>query len=145
MRHATEVRLSDEERGALERWVNSGTTEQRVVVRARMILAASEGRMTQQIAQRLGVPASRVSKWRRRFARDGIEGLKDAPRSGAPPKYDEETERRVLAALNLSPPEGYESWTGTLWPSSWATSVRIRSGACSGGTVFICSGGAVGA
>ncbi len=114
MRHAIVVRLSDEERCTLERWVKSGTTEQRLVVRARMILAAAEGKMTEEIAESLGTHASRVSKWRTRFAHDGIEGLKDAPRSGAPPKYGEESERRVLAVLDLSPPEGYATWTGSL-------------------------------
>jgi len=114
MRPATAVRLSEQERCTLERWVRSGTTEQRLVLRARMILAAAEGKMTKEIAQCVGVPSSRVSKWRVKFAREGVEGLKDAPRAGAPPKYGEETERRVLAVLDGSPPEGYQTWTGSL-------------------------------
>ncbi|NOZ20973.1 MAG: helix-turn-helix domain-containing protein [Planctomycetes bacterium] len=54
----------------------------------------------------------RVSKWRTRFARLGIEGLKDAPRTGPPPRYDESTERRILAVLDETPPKA--TWTGKL-------------------------------
>src|SRR5205823_5180796 len=56
------------------------------------------------------VPA--VRKWRGRFARSGLESLKDKPRSGKPPKYDEAFRRRVLAALEEPPPAGQSTWDG---------------------------------
>jgi len=98
----------------LEGWVRSGTTEQRLAVRARIILAAAEGEATTKIARRLGVYPTTVSKWRMRFASTGMQGLYDAARSGAPETYGEEAERRILAMLDNPPPEGYSVWTGGL-------------------------------
>ena len=55
-----------------------------------------------------------MAKWRTRFARDRLIGLADAPRPGARPRYDETTERRILAALDDPPPAGHATWTGSL-------------------------------
>jgi len=108
------ITLNEEERATLLSWVRSGTTEQRLVRRARIVLAAAEGKETQEIAAELGTWAPAVSKWRKRFARRRIEGLCDAPRSGKPPAYNKETERRILAVLDEPPPRGYSMWNGRL-------------------------------
>lgn len=79
-----------------------------------MILLANEGKKTQEIAEEMNTHPGRVSKWRTRFGRRGIEGLKDAPRTGPPRHYDESTERRILAVLDETPPKGPATWTGTL-------------------------------
>ncbi len=113
-RPATPITLTDEEWTTLTAWVGAGTSEQRHVERARMILAAAEGQSTQAIAQALATRPARVSKWRGRFARARLAGLVDAPRSGAPAKYDARTERRILAQLDAPPPAGHATWTGHL-------------------------------
>ena len=64
------------------------------------------------IAQEVGLTRSRVVAWRQRFARERLEGLEDAPRPGKPRRYDETTERRVLAQLDEPPPAGHASWNG---------------------------------
>ena len=111
---ATPIVLSSEERRTLERWARSGKGERRLVERARIILLAAAGRRTDEIAAALATPASRVSKWRTRFARERLAALSDRPRSGKPPKYDEGTRRRILAALDQPPPAGNATWTGGL-------------------------------
>jgi len=55
-----------------------------------------------------------VSGWRGRFAREGLVGLEDKPRPGPARRYGEETDRRILALLDQSPPPGYARWTGPL-------------------------------
>src|SRR6201987_5802177 len=55
-----------------------------------------------------------VSKWRGRFARAGVWGLRDASRSGKPRQYEGDHERRILAALDEPPPAGYGRWDGRL-------------------------------
>ena len=82
--------------------------------RAAVILAVAEGLSNEAVAVRLGTRPATVSKWRGRFARDGLPGLADAPRSGKPPHYAAEHERRVLASLDEPPPAGYGRWDGTL-------------------------------
>jgi len=59
-----------------------------------------------------------VSKWRLRFSEQRIAGLRDAPRERGRQKYDETTEKRILAALDSPPPEGYARWSGKLLANS---------------------------
>ena len=47
---------------------------------------------------------ARVSKWRTRFREKGIQGLQDTPRQGSPRRYGQDTERRILEALDEPPP-----------------------------------------
>ena len=111
---ATQIDLVAEDRAALESWVRSSATEQRMVQRARIVLEAATGSTTKDVAARLGTRPATVSKWRTRFAKYGLRGLVDGPRSGRPRTCDGTTERRVLALLDEQPPNGYTTWTGRL-------------------------------
>jgi len=111
---ATPVHLTDVDRETLESWVRASSTEQRLVQRARIILAADRGESTTAIAAALGITPVTVSKWRTRFAREGMAGLLDAPRPGKPVTYTLETEGRILRKLDDPPPSGHQTWTGAL-------------------------------
>jgi len=111
---ATEVRLTAAEREVIEDWVKRPTSEQRRVLRGKIILRAAEGMATNQIARELNVRPATVSKWRIRFARHSLAGLEDAPRSGRRRKYDETTEQRILALLDEPIPGGETTWTARL-------------------------------
>src|SRR3990170_1032968 len=111
---ARAITLTDDEGAQLTAWTRQGTTEQRMAQRARMVLEAAAGKPTKEIASRWGLRPATVSKWRTRFAKARLAGLADSPRSGKPPVYGEETERRILAKLDEPPPEGHSSWTGSL-------------------------------
>lgn len=78
------IELSDEERQRLESLVRRRTAEQRMVLRARIVLAAAGGEENASIAARLGVALNTVIKWRKRFFEEGMEGLVDRKRSGRP-------------------------------------------------------------
>lgn len=111
---ATRIPLTDEDRAALTAWSRSSAGEHRLVQRARIVLLASEGLSAREIARRLNTRLARVSKWRQRFAKLGLAGLRDAPRSGKPKTYTEATEKRLLALLDSPPPQGYSQWNGPL-------------------------------
>lgn len=111
---AVEVRLRPADRAVLEARIRAPTTEQRDVLRARIVLLAAEGRSTRSIAKAIGVMPRVVSTWRGRFAREGLAGLIDRPHPGPAPKYGAETGRRVLAVLERPPPAGFARWTGPL-------------------------------
>lgn len=113
-RPATTVALTDEDRATLTSWVGAGTTEQRLVVRAQIVLAAASGAATQQIAADLGQRPATVSKWRKRYAEGGIVALHDQARSGRPALHGEEDEARILRQLDQEPPLGYAAWNGRL-------------------------------
>jgi len=108
------VEVTADEKATLESWIRATTTEQRLALRARIILGLARGQTNREVAEALSVRAATVSKWRTRFGRAGLEGLIDAPRSGKPATYSAETERRVLATLDESPPPGYARWNGAL-------------------------------
>jgi transposase len=108
------VALSAEEEQTLQRWSGAGTSENRLVERARVILLADQGKANWEIAQELRTRPARVSKWRQRFAKHRLEGLRDADRTGRPANYDQKTEKRVLTMLDEPPPEGYGKWSGPL-------------------------------
>jgi transposase len=111
---ATVITLTEDERRLLERVVRASTAPAREVLRARIVLAAAAAQRNDEIARRLGVSATVVSRWRVRFAKDGMAGLQDVPRSGRPEQYGEATERQVLAKLDDPPPAGWARWNGRL-------------------------------
>ena len=113
-KHPTALELTLEDRSALDGWVRAGKTERRMAERARIVLAAADGQNTVEIARAQRIRPATVSKWRVRFARAGLNALQDAPRPGAVPRYNEATERRILAKLDETPPSGYATWTGSL-------------------------------
>lgn len=113
-RSPAQVRLTESEEATLREWTRKGSSEQRLVDRARIILLSNEGLTVEKIAQQLRTRPARVSKWRQRFAKDRLSALSDAPRPGKPPKYDDEVERRVLAVLDTPAPKGYAQWNGGL-------------------------------
>jgi transposase len=108
------IHLTEQEEVVLRDWARKGTAEQRLVDRALIILLSHEGVTVEKIAERLRTRPARVSKWRQRFVGDRLNALADAPRSGKPHKYTGETERRVLALLDQTPPRGYSQWNGSL-------------------------------
>ena len=113
-KHPAALALTPESRSVLEAWVRAGKTERRLVERARIVLAAADGRNTIEIAHSQHIRPATVSKWRVRFSRAGLSGLQDAPRPGAVPVYDATTERRILEQLDEAPPSGHATWTGSL-------------------------------
>lgn len=108
------IQLKPQERQILESWASEGKAGDRLALRSRIILALADGKRTADVARILAVRMATVSKWRSRFARQGLAGLTDAPRSGKPPVYSENTDDRVLYLLVQVPPKGHPRWNGRL-------------------------------
>ena len=82
--NAAAVTLGDEERETLQRWARRPNSAQALAVRCRIVLSCAEGGSNAQVARRLGLSRTTVAKWRTRFVAQGLEGLHDEPRPGAP-------------------------------------------------------------
>ena len=102
-RIAPPVSLDAETRSSLAKLIQSSSTPQALAMRSRIVLAAAEGVENRQIAADLRIPPVTVGKWRRLFAAHGLEGLRDAPRSGRPPKHDADTLHKVQTRVCQQP------------------------------------------
>src|SRR5438445_7700678 len=95
--------LTPQERHDLEALAHSRTSPARLVERARIVLAAAEGRRVGDIADGLKLSRPTISAWVRRFNDGGLAALDDLPRSGRPHTYAEHERAEVLAAALTDP------------------------------------------
>jgi transposase-like protein len=82
-----DIKLSKAERAELLVRSRCYTSRYRDVVRAKIVLLASEGMANDAIAARLDTPRQIVSKWRRRFHIQRLAGLEEQPRGGRPARF----------------------------------------------------------
>ena len=86
MRVAKAISISREERKTLEKWARGRSTPARLILRAKIVLAAGDGKLNKDIAADLKTGMKTVCLWRNRFAKSGLLGIeRDAPRGGRPP------------------------------------------------------------
>lgn len=115
MRQPLQLRLLSEEEGrVIEKLVRSKTASVRLVERAKIIHAASQGKSIAQVVKELKLSPNTVRKWWKRFEQQGLAGLEDAPRHGAPTHYTAEQKAQVIQAARTRPSElglPYRSWT----------------------------------
>jgi transposase len=78
------ILLTGEEEQKLKRMARKYTSSYIDVVRAKIILYAAQGLENREIAERLDTSRPVVSKWRKRFFEQRLEGLEDRPRRGRP-------------------------------------------------------------
>lgn len=90
------IDLTTAERVALVALVRP-SGQARMLLRARIVLAAAGGQPNAAIARRLGVCEDTVRKWRRRYATHRLAGLADAPRSGRPARFSPVQQAQVVA------------------------------------------------
>jgi transposase len=110
---AVPLELTEAERAELRRLLRRRGVGQALAQRVRVVLACAEpGATNLGVARALGVSRETVATWRRRFAEHRLEGLADAPRSGAPRGIgDEAVERLVALTLEEAPLGGATHWS----------------------------------
>jgi transposase len=70
-----------------------------------MVMLSHQGYPPQQIASITGQSDETVRRWLHRFCSDGCPGLREAPRSGRPPKVTPAVEQLLRQWAQLSPRE----------------------------------------
>jgi Winged helix-turn helix len=88
------IGLSEGEERELRRRARQQTLAYREVLRAKIVLLAAEGLDNAEIARRLGTTREAVSRWRKRFHEERLQGLEDRPRSGRPRRFSPRGSRR---------------------------------------------------
>lgn len=81
------IMLTNHEKEKLEKLASKYTSPYYSVVRAKIILMAAQGFDNKTIGERLSLPRQIVSKWRKRFFKQRLDGLEDSPRSGRPSAF----------------------------------------------------------
>ena len=105
------IHLDEDQRKTLERWRRQSNAKASLHLRAGIILDCAEGRKSEDIAERHQVSRQTVSKWRGRFLRLGLEGLRDALRSGQPRKYTDERVKAVVETTLHRKPGHATHWS----------------------------------
>lgn len=106
--------LTEEEAQIIPKLARSQTASARLVQRAQIIHLASQGQTIPQIVAEAQCAPNMVRKWFKRFSAQGLAGLNDAPRSGAPSRYTAENKAQVVATARTRPSDlglAYSSWT----------------------------------
>ena len=105
------IELTDSDRSELEGWLRTTTISKGLADRARMILLAADGVSVRKTAERVGVSSMSVFRWRKRFAAEGIAGLKDRPRSGQPRKMTPAKAKEILRLTTERIPKEATHWS----------------------------------
>lgn len=90
------INLTTEEREQLQALAATHSLPQNLATRVRIILLAAKDRANKDIAQELRLDPGTVSKWRRRFLENRLEGLHDELRPGRPRSI---SDRRIAALI----------------------------------------------
>lgn len=110
-RIAKPIQITMEEKQELLTMSRSHKLEKRYVERAEIILYSEQGMSLDEIVKRTGLSRPVVNKWRQRFRKHGIDGLKDAPRSGKPKTITAEKKALVIEKACTKPEGGYTNWS----------------------------------
>ena len=113
------VRLSAEERQALEAVIHRGTHPASQVLKARVLLKADiseagEGWSDGRIVKALETSATTVHRIRQRLVEEGFDAVlcrKPRERPSIPRIFDGEKEARLIALACSKPPKGRARWT----------------------------------
>jgi len=106
-----ELVLSPSERYELEALTLRRKTAQALALRARIVLACADGAENKAVAARQRVTQQTVGKWRARYIEHRLDGLLDAPRSGAPRTIDDARVDAVIAKTLESTPTAATHWS----------------------------------
>jgi transposase len=115
MRRPLEIPIpTEEELEALETLYRT-TRDVRLRTRSQMVLLAAEQRLTAPaIAKIVREDDQTVRNWLKRYLAEGIEGLKDRPMPGAPPKVTKAYAEQLLSVVRRRPRslgQPYSMWT----------------------------------
>jgi putative transposase len=106
------LNLSDYERLSLEQLINRHNTPQQLVLRAKIILLASNGKNHREIARTLDINRHMARLWRERWLATCVgestvtQRLQDSERVGAPVKFSMEQVLQLFA-IACSKPDDY--------------------------------------
>ena len=119
-KHKITIRLSDDQRHLLRRFLTAGTHPSRLLVRARILLKADadgpDAWSDEEIAEHLETSRMTVQRVRQQFAAEGLDATlhRKKPTGRTFRKLDGEQESKLVALACSKAPEGHARWTMVL-------------------------------
>ena len=111
MRTKTPFKYTTEQQDSIIRMLRKRNLPKQVSDRVRIVKLLMDGKSGYAVAAELSMSIPTVYTWRDRFQKDGIDGLKDLPRSGQPRKISDETVTKVLSMTMHNLPEDATRWS----------------------------------
>jgi transposase len=108
------LKITDEDRDKLTTMARRPKSAQAMAMRARIVLYCGEGMNNSEVASKLRITGATVGKWRERFRKDGMDGLLDEPRVGAPRKITDRQIEEVVTKTLESMPANSTHWSTRL-------------------------------
>jgi transposase len=105
------LRLTDADRTTLEALLAKGTLAAKTFKRATALLELDRGKTLVAVAETLQVAYTSVATWRNNYRANGLDCLKDAPRSGRPTTIDGVQRAKITAMACSDAPEGHARWS----------------------------------
>ncbi len=121
------IELSGGDRARLEHLARRVNAPHRMVVRAKIVLAAADGAGNAAIARRLGLGVDTVRRWRRRFSEHGPAGLADRKRPGRPKIYGPAEQLTIVATVTQQVPQAGSHWSHRLLAAALKQQVGISA------------------
>ena len=131
MAHSHRVRTTRKQQQTLEALVARASAPAGLVRRARVILLSADGLGGAEIAARLDLSPEAVSRIRRRFVQEGVDGLSDRPKTGrrdhaVPP----DTVEQIVQLALSPPPAGAAGGRRASWAASWGAPAAACPTSC---------------
>lgn len=103
--------LNNEVRKELEQMANSRSLPYAHVRRAQIILMSEKGLTNTAIAQKVGLSIRMVGSWRQRFIDQGLMGLYDQPKPGAPRTISDDQVANLIQKTLKTKPKSATHWS----------------------------------
>src|SRR6202047_3273134 len=105
------LHLTPTQRGELQAFLRKRNLPASVAQRMRIVLLLDEGITYREIEEKLGVPASGISRWKQRYQEDRTLGLATIHPGQPPQKLTTQLRARVLERTRQAPPDGSTHWS----------------------------------
>ena len=105
------LQLKPGQRGELYSYLRKHNLPASVAQRIRIVLLLDEGVSYREITEKLGTPASTISRWKHRYESEGLVGLATIHPGQPPQKLTPQLRARVLDKTRLAPPDGSTHWS----------------------------------
>ncbi len=115
MARTTSLVLTTSQREELEKLTAQRNAPAGHVRRGRIILLSADGIAGREIATRVGISEEQVSRIRRRFQEEGVQGLAERPKAGRKDHaVPADTVEKIIQMALAPPPPGRTRWTTRL-------------------------------